>query len=69
MVPLCFIISDCELIFSRALPVGIFRVWAEDVSLLRGFVFVRLPAALPACAHFNARFGDLWTPVMKTVHI
>lgn len=64
-----FIISDCELIFSRALPVGIFCVWAENVSLLREFVFVRLPGVLLACGHFYASFRALWSQMMQTVYI
>lgn len=35
VVPLWSIIADCELIFSRAPPVGIFRVWAERVCVCK----------------------------------
>lgn len=35
VVPLWSIIADCELIFSRAPPVGIFRVWAERVRVCK----------------------------------
>lgn len=68
-----FIISDCELIFSRALPVGIFCAWTEAVSLLRGFVLgfvlIRLPGVLPASGHFYASFRALWSQTMNIVYI